>query len=221
MRRQAAAVLALALSGLAALAPAGAARPVAASDESGTLSVFFVGEKVGYEEYTWTEDASGYLLKASGRLTKPILLEMRSLTLRLNRDFIPLEYSFEGSLNGMDQKVTSAIKDGHVANTIVAGGQNISADVDVRRDALLLPNPIFSPYLILAKKYGCGLKDRVDVSTYMIPQVEIAGTLQASSPDGCTLTLNLSGVEIILQTDAERRLLSLEIPSQNLKVTKD
>ncbi len=220
MRSRAAAGLALVWMCLAAVATGAPARP-AAADESGTLSVFFVGEKVGYEEYTWTEDASGYLLKATGRLTKPILLEMRSLTLRLNRDFIPLEYSFEGSLNGMDQKVTSVIKDGHAANMIVVGGQNISSDVDIRRDALILPNPIFSPYIVLAKKYGCELKDKADVSVYMIPQVEIAGTLEASPLDACALTLNLSGVEIVLQTDAERRLVSLTIPSQNLRVTRD
>ncbi len=216
MRRPAAVVLALV--GLCIAAPA---RPAGASDDSGTLSVFFVGEKVGYEEYTWTEDASGYLLKASGRLTKPILLEMRSLTLRLNRDFIPIEYSFEGSLNGMDQKVTSVIKDGHVANTILVGGQTIAGDIDVRRDALVLPNPIFAPYIVLAKKYGCGLQGKADVSVYMIPQVEIAGTLEASPEDACALTLNLSGVEIVLRTDAERRIISLDIPSQNLKVTRD
>ena len=216
MRRPAAVVLAL-----VGLCIAAAARPASASDESGTLSVFFVGEKVGYEEYSWTEDATGYLLKVSGRLTKPILLEMRSLTLRLSRDFIPLEYSFEGSLNGMDQKVTSVIKDGHVANTILVGGQTIAGDLDVRRDALVLPNPIFAPYIVLAKKYGCELKDKAEVSIYMIPQVEIAGTLEASPTETCTLTLNLSGVEIVLQTDADRRLVSLTIPSQNLRVTKD
>jgi hypothetical protein len=221
MRRSARRVMILALLGGLALAPAVAGRPEPAADESGTLSVFFLGEKVGYEDYAWTGDASGYVLRASGRLTKPLALEMRSLTLRLSRDFIPLEYSFEGSLNGVAQNVTSVIRDGHVQNTIVVGGQNISADVEIRRDALILPNPVFSPYLVLAKKYDCGLKDKAEISAYMIPQVEIAGTLEASPADACALTLNLSGVEIVLQTDADRRLVSVTIPSQNLKVTND
>ena len=189
--------------------------------ESGTLSIYFVDEKVGYEEYTWSEEPGGYVLKVLGRMTKPFRLEVESLTIRLSRDYIPTEFSFKGSLNGMDQDVTSVIREGRVRNTIKTGGQESVTETQIRRDALILPNPIFSPYLVLAKKYGCGLKDRTEVSVYMIPQVEIAGSLQSAAGNPCLLTLNLAGVEISLETDADGHFVSLSMPAQSLKVVPD
>ncbi len=219
MKRPGLPALGLACLFLLGLAPSGVARSEETPSESGTLSVYFMGEKVGYEDYTWSEDARGCVLEASGRMTQPLRLEVQSLTLRLSRDFIPLEYSFRGSLNGVSQDVTSRIQEGRVLNTIVQGGQETTSEADVRRDALILPNPLFSPYLVLAKKYGCGLKDKTEVSVYMIPQVEIRGVLDRAADNPCLLTLDLAGVEIVLETDSERHLLSLSIPAQNLKVT--
>lgn len=219
MTRTKLAVVGLACLLLLGLRPPGAPPSEETRVESGTLSVYFMGGKVGYEDYSWTEDARGYVLEASGRMTQPLRLEVQSLTLRLNRDFIPFEYSFRGALNGINQDITSRIQEGRVLNTIVQGGQETTSEADIRRDALILPNPLFSPYLVLAKKYGCGLKDKTEVSAYMIPQVEVGGVLDRAADNPCLLTLNLAGVEIILETDAERHLISLSIPGQNLKVS--
>jgi len=188
------------------------------SSESGTLSIYFMEEKVGYEEYSWSEEPGGYVLKVTGRMTKPLSLEVESLTLRLSRDFIPAEYSFRGTLNGVTQEVTSSIQEGRVKNTIRSAGQETVFEARVRRDALLLPNPIFSPYLALVKRYRCGLKGKVEVSAYLIPQVEIPGSLESAAGNPCALTLKLAGVEITLETDADGRLLSLSMPAQNIRV---
>jgi hypothetical protein len=189
--------------------------------ESGTLSIYFMDEKVGYEEYAWSEEPGGFLLKVTGRMTKPLRLEVESLTIRLSRDYIPTEFSFKGSLNGMDQDVTSVIREGRVRNTIKTGGQETVTETQVRRDALILPNPIFSPYLVLAKKYRCGLKDKAEVSVYIVPQVEVAGSLESDPANPCRLMLKLAGVEISLETDAEGHFLSLSMPAQSLKVVPD
>jgi hypothetical protein len=202
---------------------AGAARHAARGQgmESGTLAIYFMDEKVGYEDYTWSEEPGGYVLKVTGRMTKPLRLEVESLTIRVSRDFIPAEFSFKGSMNGTDQDVTSVIREGRVRNTIKTGGQESVTDAQVRRDALILPNPIFSPYLVLAKKYGCGLKEKAEVSVYMVPQVEITGSLENDPANPCRLLLKLAGVEMSLETDAEGRFLSLSIPAQGLKVVPE
>jgi hypothetical protein len=219
MRRSIAAAATLIWLFLTGFLLSGPVRSGESSTESGTLSIYFMGAKVGYEDYTWTESEQGYVLEASGGMTQPLRLEVQSLTLRLSREFIPFEYSFKGSLNGMSQDVTSHIQDGRVVNTILQGGQETKSVAEVQRDALILPNPLFSPYLVLAKKYGCGLKDKTEVSAYMIPQVEVRGVIDRAADNPCLLTLNLAGVEVDLETDAEHHLLSLSIPGQNLKVT--
>ena len=58
--------------------------------------LYFMDEKVGYEEYTWQSDEQGYLLEASGRMTKPVALEITKLSLRLDKSFIPRKFYFKG-----------------------------------------------------------------------------------------------------------------------------
>jgi len=186
--------------------------------DAGTLSIYFQDEKVGYEEFVWREDPEGYELKVSGRMSKPFRLDIESMTLRLSKDFIPREYLFKGAMNGMSQEIMSRIVDGNVENTIRVAGQENVLEINVRRDAFVLPNPLFSPYLVLAKKFGCELKGKTEIAAYLIPQVEITGTLESSAGDPCALTLDLAGVQILLVTNAERKLVSLSMPSQNLRV---
>ena len=58
------------------------------STERGAYSIYFMDEKVGYEEYTWEEDENGYFLSVKGRLTKPADMEIERLEIRLDRNFI-------------------------------------------------------------------------------------------------------------------------------------
>lgn len=214
-------VLGWLVAGVLVAASGAASRPVEPAVESGTLSVYFMGEKVGYEDYAWRADDQGYVLQASGRMTKPLGLEIESMTLSLNRDFIPLEYSFRGTLNGTRQDITTRFKDGKASNTVSIGGQDVSSATEVRRDALILPNPIYSTYIVLAKRFGCGVKDKVEVSAYIVPQVEVPGTVQSDPANPCLLDMNESGVQIVLETDAEHHLISVTIPSQNIRVTNN
>lgn len=186
--------------------------------ERGTLSIYFHEEKVGYEEYVWTEDARGYELSVTGRMTGPMTLEVERLVIRMNRDFIAGSFSFKGTVNGLAQEVESELREGTVVNRIKVAGQNMESTSKVRRDALLLPNPIFSPYLVLAKKYGCRLQSPAEVPVYIIPQVEVSGRLEPKAGAPCALVLALGGVEITLDADEEGRLRSLLIPGQGIRV---
>lgn len=187
--------------------------------ERGTLSIYFREQKVGYEEYVWTEDAEGYELSVTGRMTSPMPLEIESLTIRLGRDFIPRAFSFRGTINGAAQEVESVIREGTVTNTVRVGGRSMESTVSVRRDALLLPNPIFSPYIIAAGKFGCGERPPQEFAAYIIPQIEVVGQVEVKADNPCTLLLTLGGVEIALNTDESGRLKSILIPGQGIRVS--
>ncbi len=203
------------LSIFSILLPAQAVRTV----ERGELSVYFLGEKVGYEEYVWEEHELGYRLSVKGRMTKPVVIEVESLQIELDRSFIPLRYSFKGSLGGIRQEVSSVISEGDVVNTILVNRQEQSLRRKIRRDAFLLPNPLFSPYLIITKKYGCRMEEKKNLSAYIIPQLETPFTLEPSVEDPCLLLMQINGIQMELETDDRGRLTILQIPSQNLKVT--
>ncbi len=189
--------------------------------ESGTISIFFMDEKVGYEEYTWQSDELGYILTVKGRMTKPVAMEIEHLTIRLDESFIPAKFVFKGSVNGVTQEVSSSIIEGHVENRILAAGQEQKSSVSVKRDAFLLPNPIFSPYMVLTKKFRCTLKEKVDLSAYIIPQLETPFTLEPKEDDSCFLIMQINGIQINIETDGNGNLKSLHIPFQNLRVIQD
>lgn len=188
--------------------------------EIGVFSLYFMEEKVGYEEYTWQEDEIGYLLTVKGRMTKPLSMEIEELVIRLDKNFIASSFSFEGSVNGVEQHISSSIREGHVENTIVVGGQESRSTADVRRDAFLLPNPIFSPYLVLTKKYRCELEEKAYLSAYIIPQLEVPFTLESQEGAPCSLMMKLGGIKIELQTDSQGDLKAVLIPAQKLEVLK-
>lgn len=189
--------------------------------ERGTYSIYFMEEKVGYEEYTWQEDETGYSLSINGRITKPIAMEIESLKIRLDKNFIPLSFYLKGTLSGMSQEISSSIEDGQVENTILTSGHEQKNSVNIKRDAFLLPNPVYAPYMVLTKKFRCTLQESVVLSAYIIPQVEIDFTLKPKEEEPCLLIMRLSGIEIELETDEEGNMRSLHIPSQRLYVIKN
>lgn len=193
-------------------------RAAAETTERGTLSIFFREEKVGYEDYVWTEEADGYLLQVTGRMTAPLALEVESLNIRLSRDFIPSGFSFKGSVNGVEQEIDSTIVEGVVTNKIKVAGQEMKSSLIIRRDAFLLPNPLFAPYQVITRKFRCAPLPPAEVGIYIIPQLEVVGQLERKAEAPCQLVLNMSGVEVTLTTDEQGRLNSLVIPAQHLRV---
>lgn len=187
--------------------------------ERGELSVFFMGEMVGYEEYTWEESRQGYRLTVRGRMTKPVAVEVERLQMDLDRSFIPLRYSFKGTMGGVEQEVSSVFSEGSVVNTIHVNRQEQRMQRKVRRDALLLPNPFYSPYIVITKKYRCTMEEKKDLSAYIIPQLETSFTLEPSEDDPCLLLMKINNTLIELETNEFGHLIILQIPAQNLRVT--
>ncbi len=188
--------------------------------ESGVLSIYFRDEKVGYEEYTWQSDEMGYLLSVKGRMTKPVDMEIHRLILRLDKSFIPRQFNFKFSVGGLDQEISSLIVDGQVENTIHVSGHEYKSIVKIKKDAFLLPNPIFSCYMVVAKKFRCHLQEPVELSAYIIPLFEVPLSVEFDEESPCSMILELSGITMEMETDDEGSLKFLHSPAQKLKVYK-
>jgi hypothetical protein len=188
--------------------------------EEGIFDVFFMGEKVGYEEYIWESKEREYLLTVRGRMTKPIPMKIEKLTIRLDKSFIVSQYYFKGSVSGVDQEILSVINDGSVENIILVAGQEQKSENKIRRDALLLPNAIYSPYIVLTKRFPCTLQEKTELSVYSIPQMEMPVFVEPSEFNPCHIILEMTGSEIHLGTDEDGNLNLLEIPLKNLRVVR-
>lgn len=189
--------------------------------EKGTFSIYFMDEKVGYEEYTWSRDASGIELTVEGRITKPLSLNIEELVIRLDSSFIPTGFRFKGSVGGVEQDVESVLSEGEARNTIRISGQEQIHTQQVRRDAFLLPNPIFSPYMVITKKFRCSLTDSLELAAYMIPQVETPFILSPQEHQPCTLILEMGASQIELTTDDNGQMIELSMPLQRLRIVRD
>jgi hypothetical protein len=188
--------------------------------EEGVLYIYFREEKVGFEEFSWRSDELGYILEASGQMAKPVPMEISQLVLHLDKSFIPWKFYFKGSVRGVNQEITSSLSEGDVRNIIRVSGQERGAEAKIKRDAFLLPNAIFSPYLVLTKRFRCSLEENIELSAYIIPQLEVPFTLEPKEDSPCCLIMHLSGREIEIETDEEGNLKSVVIPSQRLRVTQ-
>jgi hypothetical protein len=215
------ALIALALSGLIAVTCQPYSTLAFSDEETGNFSIYFMDEKVGYEEYTWLEDEYGFLLSVRGRMTKPIQVDIDSLKIRLDKSYVPSRFEFNGTLGGMTQNIVSIISEGRVENVLRVAGQEQRETIEVRRDAFLLPNPIFSPYMVITKKFHCDLEENMALAAYIIPQMEAAFTLETKEENPCTLVMQMSTAVIELETDEKGRLHSVLIPSQKLHITRD
>lgn len=188
--------------------------------EEGIFDVFFMGEKVGYEEYIWESNEQEYLLTVRGRMTKPIPMKIEKLTIRLDKSFIPSQYYFKGSVSGVEQEVMSVINEGNVENIILVAGQEQKSEVKIRRDAFLLPNAVYSPYVVLTKRFLCTFQEETELSVYIIPQMETPVTVKPSEFNPCHFIIEITGSEIHVGTDEDGNLNSLEIPLKNLRVVR-
>jgi hypothetical protein len=177
-------------------------------------------EQVGYEEYSWDADDTGFTLTVRGKMTKPIAIEIDRLLIRLDRSFIPERYAFSGRVSGVVQDIQSYFSEGKAVNTKKVLGQAQTETVDVKRDCILLPNPVFSPYMVLAKKFRCSLEKPTEISVYIIPQMEIPATIEPDQDLPCRFILRLGPTEIRLETDEEGVLDSMEISSQSLRIQR-
>ena len=186
--------------------------------EKGIYDIFFMDQKVGYEEFTWKSEESGYTLTVRGKMTDPVPVDLDQLMIRLSTSFIPQAFLMKGSISGISQEISSNITEGTVENTILVAGRESKNIVQIKRDAFLLPNPFFSPYMVITKKFGCSSPQTAEMSAYIIPQMEAPFTLVLDEADPCLLKMTISGTTIELKTDASGRLLSLSIPSQSIKV---
>ncbi len=195
--------------------------PGAPVRERGRFSIYFMEEKVGYEEYTWFQDERGFVLEVEGRMTKPIRMTIEELTIRLDNGFIPNYFKFRGSVSGVEQEVTSTLREGKVLSSIKMGDQEYQQSAEVRRDTFLLPNPMFSPYMVITKKFQCNLEESVELSGYIIPQVETLFMLGLQEEMGCSLLMEMGATQIELLTDEQGRLNEIRIPLQKLRIVRD
>jgi len=188
------------------------------SESKRKIFLYFIGEEAGYEEYEWTEQADKFVLSAKGEINKPISLLTELMTIELDKEFKPLRFYFKGTVRGVSQEIESIVTKKEVKSKIKVGEQTREMTSKISHDALFLPNGIFSPYVVLAKKVKSLGKEKMTIPAYIVPQLEVNLRAVPDSENDRLFNLVLAGVNIELLTDGRGYIESLSIPSQGIKV---
>jgi hypothetical protein len=123
-------------------------------------------------------------------------------------------------VSGVRQEVLAVINEGQVENVILVAGQEQKTEFKIKRDAFILPNPVYSPYMVLTKRFPCVLKERIECSAYIVPHFEALFTLEPSEENPCLLIMDMAGTEIEIGMDDRGKLMSLKVSLKNLEVQR-
>lgn len=195
-------------------------KKISQSDMKKKLFVYFMGEEAGYEEYEWTEMADRYVLSISGELKSPISLITEQLTIEVDKEFRPLRFYFKGTVRGVAQEINTMIAEGEAKSTIIAGERKAEMSPKISPDALILPNGIFSPYFLVAKKIK-GLAEKIEIPAFIVPQMEVTLSAEPDKENAHLFHLHLAGIKIELLTDEQGFVKSVSIPAQNIEAREE
>jgi hypothetical protein len=189
--------------------------------EKGKLLIYFMGEEAGFEEYEWIEGLHKFVLSAKGEMNKPISLITDEMTIEVDKEFKPIRFYFKGKVNGVSQEIETTVFKEEVKNKIKVGLQEREFTARISKNALFLPNGIFSPYVVVCKKAISSIKAKQTLPAYIVPQMEVDIIIEPDKEKKNSFHLNLAGVKIEILTDGNGKLHSLLIPSQSIEVYEE
>ncbi len=120
--------------------PSTAAPSTATSD----FAVYLRGVQIGTEQIALARNASGWTITSSGRIGPPLDIVTRSLQIRYDAGWKPLELTLDATARGQ----ALVIHVGVAGTTATTHGNNGGGPIDrtdtIDPDAILLPNPFFA-----------------------------------------------------------------------------
>ena len=207
----------------------------AQAPDSTRLLVYINGSAVGTEESTVKKTAEGWQITGTGRLSPPLDLTTRRLSVRYTADWKPIELLIDATARGASFSIHTTFTGTAANNDIVQIGQPTKKTDAVAADTIVLPNLFFAADEALALRLAAMTGDKATFSGYIAPQAEIKveatrldvqmietgkGTVRAHRYNvsffnpGATLPVEV-------WTDDSGRLLRFEVPSQGLVVLRE
>jgi alpha-beta hydrolase superfamily lysophospholipase len=235
--RAAVLVAAIALVGPAVAAPdAGPAQQASVpSTAASDFAVYLRGARIGTEQITLAHNAGGWTITSSGRIGPPLDIVTRSLQIRYDDDWKPLELTLEATARGQ----ALVIHVGVVGTTATTRGNNGGQPIDrtdtIDPDAILLPNPFLAAYEAVAVRLkaappgstipvyqGGEAPITIRVGDSQTEQIQTAARRIAARRSHVTLAAAAGpGLEAEIWADETGRLLRFSVPAQMLEFVRD
>jgi uncharacterized protein len=223
-------------AGVLALPAAAMPQTPAAGPTTGpaTFKIFLRSAQIGTAETRVTRDASGWRITSSGRMGPPIDVVTRSLDVRYDSNWRPVQVSIDATTAGRPVLIRTTISGGEAATRATIDGQTQDITDPIDDTAILLPNPFFGAYEALAIRLRSAAADAI-IPIYSGPRGGFNAKVGPSAPEriqtaAALLDARRTNLQMLLPTapldmqiwaDQSGRLLRLSIPAQGLEVVRD
>ncbi len=199
------------------------------------FTIFLRGTPIGVESVAVSRGAEGWTIVSSGRIGAPLDVVARRIQVRYTADWRPLEFSFDGTVQGQAQSVVATVEGTTARSNINIAGQTSQKNDPIGGDTLLvLPNSFFGPYEALAARLTNAAPGST-IPMFGVPQITFAIQVGESTPEQFQtaarlvstrrthITLDLPGTKLDgdLWSDEAGRLVRLSLPGQTLDVIRE
>ncbi|MGE3707458.1 MAG: alpha/beta hydrolase [Vicinamibacterales bacterium] len=217
-----------------AASPSAAQQPAPAGARK--FNIYLQSRQIGTEEMAVTRTPDGWTISGSGRIGPPLDVVSRKLEIRYDADWKPLEVTIDAVVRNQPATLHTVVKEGS-AVTQFAGRFGAAQDhvEPIDAQAVLLPDPFFSPYEAVAARLRTAPQGAT-LPLYAAPAGSIVATVGESATERIQTAERLieaRRTRLILQPatgpavtadvwgDENGRLLRLAVPAQSLEVVRE
>jgi uncharacterized protein len=211
----------------------GAQQPPAAN--ASKFLVFLRSVQIGTEDIAVAQSNGGWTITSSGRIGAPLDLVTKTLQIRYDADWKPVELNLDATARGQTLTLRISVAGTTATSRLTTGGQTVDGTHTIDPAAVLFPNPFFAAYEAVAAR----LKTAPAGTTLSVYQgAESAVTIRVgdSQPDQIQtiarliaarrthVTLASPGqpeVEADVWGDENGRLLRVSVPTQTIEFVRD
>lgn len=178
--------------------------------ETGRFNIMQNGQRVGTEEFSITVKGAGYLVEGRTQLAgDPVLLTSRmELDSRLN----PVSYEYGQGTAAIRLRISQPTSEFITSNA----GVESSTDFRLPEGSFIVDNNFFHHYVLLMYRVG----NAGGTLPIFVPQDMRRGSATIVSKGNSRFELQMGDVKLLATTDANGRLLRLEVPDAKVVIER-
>lgn len=176
--------------------------------ESARFNITQDGKRIGTEDFSIKQTPEGFLVEGRTSIGSMSI----SSRMELNDKLVPTSYEYTNPKGAIRVKITSPISE----LQSIAGGETSSADFRFPAEGAILDNNFFHHYLILMYRVHSGQSS----FSVFVPQDTRLGQASVRNTGGGVYDLEVGDVKLRATTDADGRLMKLEVPNAKVVVER-
>lgn len=214
--------------------PAPAQSPAAAPAHK--FNIYLQSRLIGTEEMSVARTPQGWTITGSGSIGAPLDVVSRHLEIKYDADWKPLEVDIDAIVKNQPATLRTVVRDGSATTQFSGRFGTTEEHVDkIDPQAVLLPDPFFSPYQAVSARLQTAAPGSV-LPLYAAPAGAVLATVGESTTERIDTAERLivakrtrlslqpsSGPQVTAEVwgDEEGRLLRLTVAAQSLDVVRE